>query len=399
MKKIDRNEEKQAINRITEQESNQDTNQGTNQEINQTECSIQAESSELNRADLKLSDFYFDLPEDLIAQHPMENRSDSRLLVLNKMFWEDDRIPSSSICHEQFKQIGRYLRPGDCLVLNETKVIPARLLGVRESGATAEFLLLRRLEGDDWEVICKPADKLKVGRTVQFGNQGQLKAKILGDLEDGKKRIRFSYEGIFEQILDELGQMPIPPYIKAPLLDKGRYQTVYAKNEGSAAAPTAGLHFTEELLSELAAKGVRLAKLTLHVGLGTFRPVRVNIQEHVMHSEYYELSQEQAEIINKAKADGGRIIAVGTTSCRTLETIANESGRVKAAQGFTDIFIFPGYRFKIVDALITNFHLPESTLIMLVSALAGRDQVLTAYKEAIALGYRFYSFGDAMFIQ
>lgn len=341
--------------------------------------------------ELKKSDFYFDLPQELIAQDPLEDRSSSRLLVLDKHTGE--------ISHHVFKDIVDYLKPGDCLVLNNTKVIPARLLGEREgTGAHVEVLLLKRKEADVWETLVKPGKKCKPGTRLSFGD-GLLKAEVLETVEEGNRLIRFEYEGIWEEVLDRLGEMPLPPYITHKLQDRNRYQTVYAKYEGSAAAPTAGLHFTRELLEQIEAKGVTIAYVTLHVGLGTFRPVKEeNVLEHHMHSEYYQVPEVEAEKINAAKRNGGRIVCVGTTSCRTVESAADEQGIVHAGSGNTEIFIYPGYRFKVLDALITNFHLPESTLVMLVSALAGREHVLNAYEEAIRQKYRFFSFGDAMFI-
>lgn len=340
---------------------------------------------------LKKSDFYFDLPQELIAQDPLEDRSSSRLLLLNKQTGE--------IEHHVFREIIEYLNPGDCLVLNNTKVIPARLLGCKEdTGAAVEVLLLKRREGDVWETLVKPGKKAKPGTKLVFGD-GVLKAEVLETVEEGNRLIRFAYEGIFEEVLDKLGEMPLPPYITHKLQDKNRYQTVYAKYEGSAAAPTAGLHFTKELLAKIEEKGVKIAYVTLHVGLGTFRPVKVdNILEHHMHAEYYQISEEAAKQINETKEQGGRVICVGTTSCRTVESAADENGHLEAGCGNTEIFIYPGYRFKVLDALITNFHLPESTLVMLVSALAGREHVLNAYQKAIEEKYRFFSFGDAMFI-
>lgn len=340
---------------------------------------------------LTKSDFYFDLPEELIAQDPLLDRSSSRLLTLNKN--------DGNFEHHIFKDIVDYLNPGDCLVLNNTKVIPARLFGVKEeTGAVVEFLLLKRKENDVWETLVKPGKKARPGMRFSFGD-GQLKCEIVGLAEDGKRLVHFEYEGIWEEILDTLGEMPLPPYITHKLEDKNRYQTVYAKYEGSAAAPTAGLHFTNELLKQIADKGVDVAYVTLHVGLGTFRPVKEdNILEHHMHSEYYEITEEAADKINACKERGGRVVCVGTTSCRTVESAADENGRLKACCNNTEIFIYPGYQFKILDALITNFHLPESTLIMLVSALAGRENVLAAYEEAICQKYRFFSFGDAMYI-
>ena len=342
--------------------------------------------------ELLKSDFYFDLPEELIAQDPLADRSGSRMLMLDKT---DGRIE-----HHIFKEIVDYLRPGDCLVLNNTKVLPARLSGRRENtGGSIEVLLLKRKGDDVWETLVKPGRKAKPGTRILFGD-GCLQAEVLDVVEDGNRLIRFSYEGIFEEVLDRLGEMPLPPYITHKLQDKNRYQTVYARYEGSAAAPTAGLHFTKELLQKIADKGVDIAYVTLHVGLGTFRPVKAdNILEHHMHAEYYQVTEEAAEKINRAKASGGRVICVGTTSCRTVESAAGDDGTLKAGCGNTEIFIYPGYRFKVLDCLITNFHLPESTLVMLVSALAGREHVLHAYEEAIRLKYRFFSFGDAMFIK
>ncbi len=337
------------------------------------------------------SDFYFELPEELIAQDPLEERTSSRLLVLDRR--------SGAVSHHVFREIADFLRPGDCLVLNNTKVIPARLLGEREgTGAHVELLLLKRKSGDVWETLARPGKKCRPGTKLSFGD-GLLKAEILETVEEGNRLVRFTYEGIFEEVLDRLGEMPLPPYITRKLQDKNRYQTVYAKHEGSAAAPTAGLHFTEALLGQLEAKGVKLAYVTLHVGLGTFRPVKEeNVLEHHMHSEHYQISRETADLINRTKAEGSRIVCVGTTSCRTIESAADEEGIVHPGSGDTDIFIYPGYRFKALDALITNFHLPESTLIMLVSALAGREHVLAAYEEAVRERYRFFSFGDAMLI-
>lgn len=337
------------------------------------------------------SDFYFDLPEELIAQDPLEDRSSSRLLKLDKKTGEVE--------HHVFKEVPSFLRPGDCLVLNNTKVIPARLYGVKEdTGAAIEVLLLKRKENDMWETLVKPGKKMKIGAKVVFGD-GLLKAEVIDILEEGNRLIQFSYEGIFEEVLDVLGGMPLPPYITHKLQDKNRYQTVYAKYEGSAAAPTAGLHFTRELLEQIQAIGVKIAPVTLHVGLGTFRPVKEeNLINHHMHSEYYEITKESADLINETKKNGGRIICVGTTSCRTIESAADESGFVYPGCDNTEIFIYPGYQFKVLDGLITNFHLPESTLIMLVSALAGREQVLHAYEIAVKERYRFFSFGDAMII-
>lgn len=338
------------------------------------------------------SDFYFELPGELIAQDPLEERSSSRLLVLDKR--------TGAVSHHVFREIANFLRPGDCLVLNNTKVIPARLLGEREgTGAHVELLLLKRKSGDVWETLVRPGKKCRPGTKLSFGG-GLLKAEVLETVEEGNRLVRFAYEGIFEEVLDRLGEMPLPPYITHKLQDKNRYQTVYAKHEGSAAAPTAGLHFTEALLGQLEEKGVKLAYVTLHVGLGTFRPVKEeNVLEHHMHSEHYQVSRETADLINRTKAEGGRIVCVGTTSCRTIESAADEDGVLRPGSGDTDIFIYPGYRFKVLDALITNFHLPESTLIMLVSALAGREHVLAAYEEAVRERYRFFSFGDAMLVQ
>ncbi len=340
---------------------------------------------------MNTSDFYYDLPKELIAQDPLEDRSSSRLLVLDRS--------SDTLLHRHFRDIGEYLSPGDVLVINNTKVIPARLLGEREdTHGHVEVLLLRRLEADVWECLVKPGKKCRPGSRLSFGG-GILTAEILSVEEDGNRKIRFFYDGVFEEVLDRLGEMPLPPYITHKLKDRNRYQTVYAKYDGSAAAPTAGLHFTEELLSSLREKGVRIAEVTLHVGLGTFRPVKVaDVTQHHMHSEFYLVDEETAELINSAREAGHRIVAVGTTSCRTLETAADESGRIHAGSGWTDIFIYPGYTFKAVDALITNFHLPESTLMMLVSALAGRERIMDAYKEAVEKKYRFFSFGDAMLI-
>lgn len=341
--------------------------------------------------ELKKTDFYFDLPQELIAQDPLEDRSASRLLVLNK--------DTGAVEHHRFQEITNYLRPGDCLVLNNTKVIPARLLGVKEdTGAAIEVLLLKRHGNDVWETLVKPGKKARPGTKIVFG-EGALRAEVLEVVEEGNRLIQFSYEGIFEEVLDRLGEMPLPPYITHKLQDKNRYQTVYAKYEGSAAAPTAGLHFTEKLLEEIRAMGVETAFVTLHVGLGTFRPVKAeNLSDHHMHSEHYEITKETADIINRTKENGGRVFCVGTTSCRTVESAADENGRVQAGCGDTEIFIYPGYRFKVLDCLITNFHLPESTLVMLVSALAGRENVLAAYREAVEERYRFFSFGDAMLI-
>ena len=341
--------------------------------------------------ELKKSDFYFDLPEELIAQDPLEDRSGSRLLVLNKETGETQ--------NHIFKEIINYLEPGDCLVLNNTKVIPARLLGCKkDTGAGVEVLLLKRQDKDIWETLVKPGKKARPGARLSFGG-GLLEAEVLETVEEGNRLIRFFYDGIFEEILDQLGEMPLPPYITHKLQDKNRYQTVYAKREGSAAAPTAGLHFTNELLRQIEEKGVKTAYVTLHVGLGTFRPVKAeHILDHHMHSEYYEMRGQSAQMINDTKKQGKRVICVGTTSCRTVESAADENGVVKPGCDNTEIFIYPGYRFKVLDALITNFHLPESTLVMLVSALAGRENVLKAYERAIEEKYRFFSFGDAMFI-
>lgn len=342
---------------------------------------------------MNLHDFYYDLPQELIAQDPLSDRSGSRLMVLDKKTGE--------IQHRIFKDIIEYLNPGDCLVINDTKVIPARLIGEKvDTGAAIEVLLLTRKQDlkDTWEVLVKPGKKAKIGTKISFGG-GKLIGEVIDIVEEGNRMIQFTYDGIFEEILDELGQMPLPPYITHKLEDKNRYQTVYAKHEGSAAAPTAGLHFTKELLEAIEAKGVDIAKVTLHVGLGTFRPVKTeNIQEHHMHSEFYRIPEEAAEKINKAHKNGKRVISVGTTSTRTLESAAQEDGTVRACSGWTQIFIYPGYQFKVIDCLITNFHLPESTLVMLVSALAGREHVLNAYDEAVREKYRFFSFGDAMFI-
>ena len=340
---------------------------------------------------MHLDEFDFNLPQELIAQDPLEDRAGSRLLVLDK--------ETGEVEHRMFRDILSFLHPGDCLVINDTKVIPARLMGNKVgTEAGIEVLLLKRRENDVWETLVKPGKKARVGAEISFGG-GLLTGKVMGVEEEGNRLIQFSYEGIFEEILDQLGQMPLPPYITHELKDKNRYQTVYAKHEGSAAAPTAGLHFTTELLEQIERAGVLIAHVTLHVGLGTFRPVKVdNILEHHMHSEFYRIEPEEADKINAAKAGGGKVIAVGTTSCRTLESAADESGLLKSGSGWTDIFIYPGYRFKILDALITNFHLPKSTLIMLVSALAGRENVLHAYEEAVQEKYRFFSFGDAMLV-
>ncbi|WP_426349226.1 tRNA preQ1(34) S-adenosylmethionine ribosyltransferase-isomerase QueA [Alloiococcus sp. CFN-8] len=341
---------------------------------------------------MKVKDFYFDLPEELIAQHPLEQRDASRLMVVNQVTGE--------IEHKTFGDIIEYLNPGDTMVLNDTRVLPARLIGEKDgSGGKIEFLLLKRLGDDTWECLAKPGKRARVGATFTFGN-GELKAEVIEVLENGNRIIKFSYSGIFEEVLDSLGEMPLPPYIHETLEDKERYQTVYSKEEGSAAAPTAGLHFTKELLEKIKNKGINIVFITLHVGLGTFRPVKAeDIESHEMHSEFYIMSQEAAEVINSTKAQGNKIVAVGTTSCRTLETIGDSQGKVRAQSGWTDIFIYPGYTFKVVDQLITNFHLPESTLIMLVSALAGKENVLKAYETAVKERYRFFSFGDAMFLR
>lgn len=336
-------------------------------------------------------DYYYDLPKELIAQDPLEDRSSSRLMVLGKK--------SGHVSHHYFREIVNYLKPGDCLVINNTRVIPARLIGTKkDTGAHVEILLLRRKTADVWETLVRPGKKLRPGAEVTFGD-GSLTATILDVVEGGDRLVQFHYDGIFEEILDRLGEMPLPPYITHKLKDRDRYNTVYAKYDGSAAAPTAGLHFTKELLEEVKDMGVNIAQVTLHVGLGTFRPVKVDdVREHEMHTEWYCVTQETADLINQTKENGGRIIAVGTTSVRTLETVADENGHMKAQEGDTSIFIYPGYKWKIVDGLITNFHLPESTLIMLVSSLAGREHVLNAYKEAVKERYRFFSFGDAMYI-
>ena len=344
-----------------------------------------------NGGKMKVSDFNYNLPEELIAQVPIQKRDESRLMVLNR--------ENQTIEHKTFKDIIDYLQPGDCLVRNNTKVIPARIYGKKETGANVEFLLLNNIEGDIWECIVRPGNKLHIGTKVIFG-EGLLKADTLDTMEGGTRKVKFSYNGIFNEILDQIGLMPLPPYIHEELKDKDRYQTVYAKYRGSAAAPTAGLHFTEELLSKIEQKGIQIANVTLHVGIGTFRPVKEEtVEKHHMHSEHYYIKKEDVDKINTAKENGKRVIAVGTTSCRVLETIADENGHVKEAEGDTQIFIYPGYKFKILDGLITNFHLPQSTLLMLVSALAGKDYVLKAYNEAVKEKYRFFSFGDAMFIQ
>lgn len=340
---------------------------------------------------MNIKEFYYDLPEELIAQDPLADRSSSRLLTLDKN--------SGAFSHHVFRDIVDYLNPEDCLVINNTKVIPARLMGEKEgTGAGIEVLLLKRKEDNVWETLVKPGKKARPGARISFGG-GLLVGEVIDVVEEGNRLIKFEYEGIFEEILDQLGQMPLPPYITHRLEDKNRYQTVYAKHDGSAAAPTAGLHFTPELLEKIKAKGIRIAEVTLHVGLGTFRPVKVeNILEHHMHSEFYMVDEEAAAIINETKKNGGRVICVGTTSCRTIESASSEDGTIKAGSGWTEIFIYPGYKFKMLDALITNFHLPESTLLMLISALAGRDNVMAAYEEAVKERYRFFSFGDAMFI-
>ena len=341
---------------------------------------------------MKVSEFNYELPEKLIAQIPIEKRDESRLMVLDRK--------KQTIEHEVFKDIIKYLQPGDCLVRNNTKVIPARLYGKKETGANVEFLLLNRIEGDIWESIVRPGNKLHIGTKVIFGD-GLLEAEILDTMPGGTRKVRFQYQGIFNEILDKIGLMPLPPYIHESLKENDRYQTVYAKYEGSAAAPTAGLHFTDKLLKEIEQKGIKIANVTLHVGIGTFRPVKVeNIEEHNMHSEHFYIKQEDADKINETKKNGKRVIAIGTTSCRVLETISSEkNGMVKEAEGDTQIFIYPGYKFKCIDGLITNFHLPESTLLMLVSAFAGKEYVMKAYKEAVEKEYKFFSFGDAMYIQ
>lgn len=340
---------------------------------------------------MRVQDFDYELPEELIAQDPLVDRSSSRLLTLNKKTGDTQ--------HTIFKEIVQYLNKGDCLVVNNTKVIPARLYGLKkDTNAAIEILLLKRMENDIWEVLVKPGKKAKVGAKIVFGN-GELEGEIIDIIEEGNRLIKFTYQGIFEEVLDRLGEMPLPPYITHKLEDKNRYQTVYAKYEGSAAAPTAGLHFTNELLDEIKAKGILIANVTLHVGLGTFRPVKVdNILEHHMHSEYYEIHDIEAQKINNAKESGKRIISVGTTSTRALESAADEFGKIKATSGWTDIFIYPGYKFKIIDALITNFHLPQSTLLMLISAFSTKENIMTAYEVAVKEKYRFFSFGDAMFI-
>ena len=340
---------------------------------------------------MRTADFYYDLPQELIAQDPLEDRSSSRLMVLDKITGEVE--------HRHFKDIVEYLRPGDCLVINNTKVIPARLYGVKEgTEAKIEILLLKRKENDIWETLVKPGKKAKPGTKLVFGD-GLLTAEVVDVVEEGNRLIQFHYDGIFEEILDQLGQMPLPPYITHQLKDKNRYQTVYAKYDGSAAAPTAGLHFTKELMKQVEEKGVKIAHVTLHVGLGTFRPVKVDdVESHHMHSEFYMVEEDQAKLINDTKKNGGRGISVGTTSCRTLESATDENGILHAGSGWTEIFIYPGYKFKMIDGLITNFHLPESTLLMLVSALAGKEYIMAAYEEAVKERYRFFSFGDAMLI-
>ncbi len=341
---------------------------------------------------MKTSDFYYDLPKELIAQDPLEDRSASRLMHLNKETGEYE--------HGHFRDILKYLKPGDCLVINDTKVIPARLYGSKVgTDAAIEILLLKRRENDIWETLVKPGKKCKVGTVISFGD-GILTGEVVDVVDEGNRLIQFHYEGIFEEILDQLGEMPLPPYITHKLQDKNRYQTVYAKHEGSAAAPTAGLHFTKELLQQVQDAGVKIAHVTLHVGLGTFRPVKVeDVTQHHMHSEFYVVEEDQAKLINDTKAAGGRVIAVGTTSCRTLESATGEDGILKAGSGWTEIFIYPDYHFKMIDGLITNFHLPESTLVMLVSALAGKEHIMAAYEEAVREKYRFFSFGDAMMIE
>lgn len=339
---------------------------------------------------MKVSEFRFDLPEELIAQHPYDKRDEARLMVIDKK--------TQKIEHKIFKNVVDYLEAGDCLVINNTKVLPARLYGKKETGANVEFLLLKRVEGDFWEAMVRPGNKLKPGTKVSFGD-GILRAEILEVLDGGNRRVKFEYQGIFNEILDQIGLMPLPPYIKETLKEKDKYQTVYAKCDGSAAAPTAGLHFTKELLEQIKQKGVQIANVTLHVGIGTFRPVKVeNIEEHNMHSEHYYIKQEDVDKINTAKKNGHKVVSVGTTSCRVLESVADKNGFVRETEGDTNIFIYPGYQFKCVDQLITNFHLPESTLIMLVSSLAGKDFVMQAYQEAVKEKYQFFSFGDAMMV-
>lgn len=341
---------------------------------------------------MKVSDFDYELPEELIAQHPYDKRDEARLMVLHR--------DTKEIEHKVFKDIIDYLEPGDCLVINDTKVIPARLYGKKDTGANVEFLLLKRIENDDWEAMVRPGNKLKTGAKVTFGD-GLLSAEVLDTLPGGNRKVRFTYNGIFNEILDQIGLMPLPPYIKENIKEENeKYQTVYAKYEGSAAAPTAGLHFTEELLEKIKEKGIDIAKVTLHVGIGTFRPVKVeNVEEHQMHSEHFFVKQSEADKINKARETGHRVIAVGTTSCRVLESVSDENGKVKEIETDTSIFIYPGYKFKCVDCLITNFHLPQSTLIMLVSTLAGKEFIMKAYNEAVKEKYKFFSFGDAMFIE
>lgn len=340
---------------------------------------------------MKVEEFNYDLPKELIAQTPYDKRDEARLLVLDKK--------TQTLEHKIFRDVIEYLNPGDCLVINDTKVIPARLYGKKDTGANVEFLLLKRLHGDEWEAMVRPGNKLKPGSKVEFG-EGLLKAEVLEVMPGGNRKVKFEYTGIFNEILDQIGLMPLPPYITEKLKDKSKYQTVYAKYEGSAAAPTAGLHFTEELLEEVKQKGVQIAKVTLHVGIGTFRPVKVeNVEEHNMHSEHYYIKQEEADKINTAKETGHKVIAVGTTSCRVLESASDENGKVHEIEDDTNIFIYPGYKFKCIDSLITNFHLPESTLIMLVSSLAGREFIMKAYKEAVDKKYKFFSFGDAMLIK
>ena len=340
---------------------------------------------------MKVEEFNYELPKELIAQTPYDKRDEARLMVLDK--------ENKTIDHKIFKDVIDYLNPGDCLVINDTKVIPARLYGKKDTGANVEFLLLKILEGDEWEAMVRPGNKLKVGTKLEFG-EGILKAEILEVLPGGNRKVKFEYNGIFNEILDQIGLMPLPPYITEKLKDKDKYQTVYAKYDGSAAAPTAGLHFTEELLEKVRAKGVEIAKVTLHVGIGTFRPVKVeNVEEHSMHSEHFYVKAEEAEKINRAKKNGKRVIAVGTTSCRVLESVSDENGMMKEIEGDTNIFIYPGYKFRCIDSLITNFHLPESTLIMLVSSLAGKDFIMNAYSEAVKEKYKFFSFGDAMIIK
>lgn len=339
---------------------------------------------------MKVSDFNYDLPQELIAQHPYDKRDEARLMVID--------AKTQKIEHRIFKDVMEYLSEGDCLVINNTKVLPARLYGKKDTGASIEFLLLKRIEGDIWEVMVRPGNKLKPGSKVSFGD-GLLKAEVLEVLEGGNRKVTFEYNGIFNEILDQIGLMPLPPYIKEKLKENDKYQTVYAKYDGSSAAPTAGLHFTEELLEKIKQKGVKVANVTLHVGIGTFRPVKVeNVEEHAMHSEHYYIKQEDVDLINNAQKSGHKVVCVGTTSCRVLESVADENGMVKETEGDTNIFIYPGYQFKCIDRLITNFHLPESTLIMLVSSLAGKDFVMKAYEEAVKEKYKFFSFGDAMMI-